>query len=80
VGTTEEFLHLAPGEHPNYPAGVVDNTHFQAHGAIELARLVVRDLKDQRVLQPQDTRALGDQVPDSALEWPLERPAGPEIW
>jgi lysophospholipase L1-like esterase len=80
VGTTEEFLHLAPGEHPNYPAGVVDNTHFQARGAIELARLVVRDLKDQRVLQPQDTRALCDQVPDSALEWPLERPAGPEIW
>jgi len=79
-GTMEEFLHLAPGEHPNYPAGVADNTHFQAHGAIELARLVVRDLKDQRVLEPQDTRALGDQIPDSALDWPLERPAGPEIW
>jgi len=79
-GTTEEFLHLAPGEHPNYPDGVTDNTHFQARGAIELARLVVRDLKDQRVLQPQDTRALGDQIPDSALDWPLERPAGPEVW
>lgn len=36
-GTKDYFLHLAPGEHPNYPNGVMDNTHFQAHGAIELA-------------------------------------------
>ncbi len=79
-GTTGDFLHLAPGEHPNYPDGVVDNTHFQAHGAIELARLVVGDLKDQRVLRPWQARGLGKPVPDSALEWPLERPAGPEIW
>src|SRR5689334_19666042 len=27
--TKEYFLHLDPGESPNYPTGVADNTHFQ---------------------------------------------------
>lgn len=27
------FLHLMPGEHPNYPAGKEDNTHFNELGA-----------------------------------------------
>src|SRR3954470_12229062 len=40
--TKDYFLHLAPGESPNYPDGVADNTHFQAHGAIEVARLVAQ--------------------------------------
>ncbi|WNB85638.1 rhamnogalacturonan acetylesterase [Cellulomonas sp. ATA003] len=79
-GTTGEFLHLAPGERPNYPDGVADNTHFGARGAIELARLVVGDLKDQRVLRPWQARGLRAKVADSDLEWPAERPAGPEIW
>ena len=30
------FLHLQPGEHPNYPEGKTDNTHFSPLGA-ELA-------------------------------------------
>ena len=40
-GTKKAFLWQAPGENPNFPDGVSDNTHFQAHGAIEVARLVV---------------------------------------
>ncbi len=39
-GTKGHFLWWEPGGHPNYPDGVQDNTHFQAHGAIEVARLV----------------------------------------
>lgn len=27
------FLHLAPGEHPNYPEGLEDDTHFSPLGA-----------------------------------------------
>ena len=35
------YLHLSPGEHPNYPDGVADDTHFSAHGARRMAELVV---------------------------------------
>ncbi len=39
------FLHLTPGEHPNYPAGKEDNTHFNELGARKMAQLVLADLK-----------------------------------
>ena len=44
-GTTSHFLHLAPGQHPQYPQGSQDNTHFQALGALAVARLVARELE-----------------------------------
>lgn len=40
------FLWLKPGEHPNFPEGVEDNTHFQERGAVEVGRLVVEGLKE----------------------------------
>lgn len=39
------FNKLAPGEHPNYPAGVDDNTHFNELGARKMAELVLLELK-----------------------------------
>ncbi|WP_240508934.1 rhamnogalacturonan acetylesterase [Streptomyces agglomeratus] len=36
------FLWLAPGQYPNFPNGVQDNTHFQTKGATEMSRLVAR--------------------------------------
>ncbi|MGW0533290.1 rhamnogalacturonan acetylesterase [Streptomyces sp. NPDC003032] len=36
------FLWLAPGQYPNFPEGVQDNTHFQEYGATRMARLVAR--------------------------------------
>ena len=39
------FLQLAPGEHPNYPAGVTDNTHFSPDGAALMAELFVAELR-----------------------------------
>ena len=39
------FLQLAPGEHPNYPNGRNDNTHFSELGARLVAQLVLADLK-----------------------------------
>ncbi|MFD6952247.1 rhamnogalacturonan acetylesterase [Nocardiopsis sp. TSRI0078] len=75
-GTKSHFLWLEPGEHPNHPDGVEDNTHFRAHGAVEVARLVARELKRLRVLPPRLVRRLGDSFPDpeGALAWPRERP------
>lgn len=39
------FLQLAPGEHPNYPEGKVDNTHFSELGARRIAELVLANIK-----------------------------------
>lgn len=41
----ELFVVLAPGEHPDYPEGHNDQTHFNAHGAKEICRLVVQELR-----------------------------------
>lgn len=41
------YLHLKPGEHPNYPQGVVDNTHFSEQGAHAIAQIVAEALKKQ---------------------------------
>ncbi|MNN77885.1 Rhamnogalacturonan acetylesterase RhgT [compost metagenome] len=45
------FLWLKPGENPNYPEGVEDNTHFSEYGAKEMARLVADGIKELQ-LQP----------------------------
>lgn len=72
-GTKDHFLHLDAGASPNHPDGVVDNTHFQAHGAIELARVVVAA---GRGLPGRDGRALRrTSIPDDVLTWPVTRPA-----
>jgi lysophospholipase L1-like esterase len=39
------FLQLKPGEHPNYPAGKEDNTHFSELGARLVAQLVLDEIK-----------------------------------
>ncbi|MFB9362694.1 rhamnogalacturonan acetylesterase [Actinoplanes nipponensis] len=71
--TKSHFLWLDAGVSPNYPAGVADNTHFQAHGAIEVARLVVAE---GRMLPGRDCRALRETtIPDDVLVWPATRPA-----
>jgi len=74
-GTKNYFLWIAAGENPNFPDGVADNTHFQAHGAIELARIVIRAAVQQHILPRRDTVRLCEPVPDTALTWPVEVPA-----
>ena len=39
------FLQLQAGEHPNYPDGRADNTHFSEMGARLIAQLVLKELK-----------------------------------
>jgi lysophospholipase L1-like esterase len=52
------FLQLKPGEHPNYPDGKEDNTHFNELGARLVAQLVLDEIKKQipelseRVVKP----------------------------
>ncbi len=52
------FLQLKPGEHPNYPEGKEDNTHFNELGARLIAQLVLQELRNlntnlnQRIVVP----------------------------
>ncbi|OLY92116.1 rhamnogalacturonan acetylesterase [Cnuella takakiae] len=39
------FLQLQPGEHPNYPDGKVDNTHFSELGARLVAQIVLKEIR-----------------------------------
>ena len=43
------FLQLKPGENPNYPKGVEDNTHFSPLGAEEMARLAAAGIREQKL-------------------------------
>ena len=43
------FNWLEPGEHPNYPDGKQDNTHFNELGARKVAELVLAEIKTQHL-------------------------------
>jgi lysophospholipase L1-like esterase len=52
------FLQLQPGEHPNYPEGKIDNTHFTELGARLIAQVMLSEIKalnlplTQRIIKP----------------------------
>jgi len=54
------FNYLDRGEHPNYPGGRVDDTHFSELGARKIAEIVLADLRkispelDSRVVKGQN--------------------------
>jgi lysophospholipase L1-like esterase len=56
------FLQLQPGEHPNYPSGKEDNTHFNELGARLIAQIVLADIKKnipalaQRIVTPTEKK------------------------
>lgn len=41
------FLQLKAGEHPNYPDGKEDNTHFSELGARMIAQLILKELRQK---------------------------------
>ncbi len=48
-GSTKLFLQLKPGESPNYPNGVEDNTHFNPKGAGEMAKLAIDGIRENKI-------------------------------
>lgn len=52
------FNQLEPGEHPNYPAGIKDNTHFSELGARKIAEIVLAEIRSllpdlaSRIIKP----------------------------
>jgi lysophospholipase L1-like esterase len=43
------FLQLEPGEHPNYPEGKNDNTHFSELGARKIAQIVLAEIRNLKL-------------------------------
>lgn len=43
------YMQLQPGEHPSYPDGQKDNTHFNEYGARRIAELVLAGIKEQKL-------------------------------
>jgi len=73
--TKDYFLWLDAGGSPRFPSGISDDTHLQAHGAIEVARLVV---SAGRGLPGRNCRALRQRcLSDDLLTWLPTRP-GPD--
>jgi lysophospholipase L1-like esterase len=56
------FLQLQPGEHPNYPDGKDDNTHFNELGARKMAQIVVHEIRklnidlSARIVRPSNKK------------------------
>ncbi|MFF9143313.1 rhamnogalacturonan acetylesterase [Streptomyces sp. NPDC014861] len=59
----------------NWTATEQDNTHFNPPGAIEVARLVARELLRTRVLAPRETRRLDAGIPPEWITWPPADPS-----
>jgi lysophospholipase L1-like esterase len=45
VASRDLLTHFAPGEHPAWPDGVADDTHFHERGARRIAAFVARSLR-----------------------------------
>ena len=69
------FMQLAPGDHPNYPLGRADNTHFNELGARKMAQLVVNDLRAQHVALAEEH--LAKPLPKNAVAAPTGAAAQP---
>jgi lysophospholipase L1-like esterase len=71
------FLQVEPGETPNYPTGVHDNTHFRPLGAEEMARVAVEGIRSLRLglasylKAPAATRtsAVGGRATTGSASW-----------
>jgi lysophospholipase L1-like esterase len=69
------FMQLAPGDHPNYPLGRADNTHFNELGARKMAQLVVNDLRAQHVALAEEH--LAKPLPKNTVAAPTGAAAQP---
>lgn len=62
------FMELDSAEHPNYPLGRHDNTHFNEYGARKMAEIVINELKAQhlpladRLVQSTNKSTVNPQV------------------
>lgn len=61
------FLQLEPGEHPTYPAGIKDNTHFSELGARKMASIVLASIKEQQMELEKHILVVNAAVPTKTV-------------
>ncbi|OKP75544.1 hypothetical protein A3842_19840 [Paenibacillus sp. P3E] len=49
-GSRQLFMHLPANDHPNYPVGITDDTHFSKEGAARVADLVAGAIRQSAEL------------------------------
>lgn len=54
------FMHLPEQAHPNYPAGITDDTHFSDEGAQQIARLVALAIQQSAELSALQQHLKGE--------------------
>jgi lysophospholipase L1-like esterase len=69
------FMYLAPGDHPNYPLGRADNTHFNELGARKMAQLAVNGLRAQHLALAE--QHLAQPLPKNKVAAPTGAAAQP---
>lgn len=67
------FLQLAPGENPNYPKGIEDNTHFSPAGAEVMAGLVVEAIREQKLGLARHLKRDNASHHGAAIIWRINR-------
>ncbi|MGD6742598.1 rhamnogalacturonan acetylesterase [Streptomyces sp. BH106] len=68
--TRSLFMFLEPGQHPNYPDGIEDTTHFLPEGAIACARFIAHSLAHRAIVPPHwVTRLDQERFPEQAYGW-----------
>jgi PelA/Pel-15E family pectate lyase len=70
------FLQLKPGEHPNFPDGIEDNTHFSPAGAEAMAELAIEGFRE---LQLSFVKHLRNPDAVAALRSSISRNAAEEL-
>lgn len=72
-GTLKAFVHYPPDTFPDQPRALADNTHFNSYGALELAKCIVKSIRDQHLSL---TKFLRRGIPD----FDPAHPDPPSIW
>src|SRR5690625_1748037 len=68
-GSRSVFLHADAGLYEAYPDGVQDDTHFQAYGAIQIARLLSEGIESLDTKLSDYVRDI--EMPDAVTEWEI---------
>ena len=71
-GSKKLFLQLAPGENPNYPNGIEDNTHFSPLGADIMAGLAVAAIREQKLGLAKYLKR-NDAPAKATVTWKIDR-------
>lgn len=66
------FLQLDPGIYPNFPNGIADATHFQQYGAIKMAEIVAKLIRQNSLLTSLASLVPDIPIPSNVPDKPID--------